>query len=761
MSLHPIHETPADFVLRRDATAESPSASPRRGAGSRRSGRLALRIHKLAVAAALTFPVLFLLAALILVTIYFPMLQHDVALNITGAEMVLEGARPYVEVSDVNPPLIMYLSIIPVLVARVTGMSITFSMNASFIALVLYSIVGAGIFLRRPPMRLRYRELVIVASFVLLSSIFTYYQGEFGQRELLFFLIYLPLLSCRLVRHGGGDVSPWLAIIVGVMGFLGAGLKPMFCFTVFAVEMVLFALNRRWRPLFTPESWAFILTGMAYAAHFLLIPGMSVFYTRWYSIITNGYKSYENSFQLVYNRILWMPQCQAAFVAVVIAIWAARYLPMRCRTLLAASATATVASAFMVVYQSKGWLYHHITVWCYGLFVASILLVVLGRVLQEAQQRRAARTLPIIALFIPMAATYMLFPDLPRLISQRYEPWHFWNNLYGAMLRYTKPRDPVMILSTNVEAVFPHLTLADRRSASRYLWLFPVAFFQYGRSGYASPSDVSEEERRVYNELMEDFERTKPPLVLINTGHGSAGTPRYFSMDEYLRIRGFHRVALAEYREEPMVDIFRCFVRDPAKVGNRPMETENHTYDFGALYNLDDFVAYQGSWRLVPGRGVVTEGHSEGLVTCAEYRGDIRVSVEVTADDRRDIQIGLLTRIAHPRDCSDSSWFIVNGWDGDITGIYQMPETHSRLRYWITPHKRHRVVIERHGDDFKWTFDGETIWEGKDPRLGDRPFRVMLGCFGETKMFHRLEIEKSFEPANVTQRASEPITGTR
>jgi hypothetical protein len=50
-------------------------------------------------------------------------LNHDNALFLEYAAMLLDGAVPYVGFMDLNPPLVIYLNTIPVAIARAVGAS--------------------------------------------------------------------------------------------------------------------------------------------------------------------------------------------------------------------------------------------------------------------------------------------------------------------------------------------------------------------------------------------------------------------------------------------------------------------------------------------------------------------------------------------------------------------------------------------------------------------------------------------------------------
>ena len=61
----------------------------------------------------------------LLTIIYAPYLNHDVAQYISMGQMIVDGSLPYTGVVDINPPMIFYISSIPVLIANLLRRSVT------------------------------------------------------------------------------------------------------------------------------------------------------------------------------------------------------------------------------------------------------------------------------------------------------------------------------------------------------------------------------------------------------------------------------------------------------------------------------------------------------------------------------------------------------------------------------------------------------------------------------------------------------------
>src|ERR1041384_2344356 len=75
----------------------------------------------------------------LLTIIYIPYLNHDVAQYVSIGQMLVDGASPYTKIVDVNPPMIFYISSIPVIIAKALKVSIPITSIFFFFGVVLFS----------------------------------------------------------------------------------------------------------------------------------------------------------------------------------------------------------------------------------------------------------------------------------------------------------------------------------------------------------------------------------------------------------------------------------------------------------------------------------------------------------------------------------------------------------------------------------------------------------------------------------------------
>ena len=506
-----------------------------------------------------------LLAFLPLLFVYQSHLNHDVGLFLTAGTSLLEGRRPAVDLVDVNPPLIIYLNVVPALLARLTGWSVVLAGQLSVLVVIAGSLLAFRCLLPLAPCALDAAERALFSGFWILANLVTYAADEFGQREHIFVLLCTPFLLLRLSRHAGAKVRPVLALALGLAAFLGSALKPHFVVTLLTVELFLLLRSRRWRALAAPEAFAYAIAGFVYAAHFLVVPGLSEYLTRWMPLLAEHYSAYGTPWPTVMMTLFRQQAYQLGFVLAVFST----YLAVRVRApltgMLGALGFFFFCSAVFFVYQAKGWAYHLVPLWFSVFLLAATLLIWFGQLLvahpAEADAPRGLPSTLILSALVGVAV--FMFPNLPLQLAGRQPPQRGGDAFYDALLLHTRPRDPVLFLSPSSGPAFPAMTMADRRPGSRYLDTFPLALFYHDATDYRPWEETPPGEQRFYRELVDDVQRLKPRLVFVSTRPGPQGCPRFFTVDEYLRRRGFYREALAPYSELEAIGQFRVFLRRP------------------------------------------------------------------------------------------------------------------------------------------------------------------------------------------------------
>jgi hypothetical protein len=192
-------------------------------------------------------------------------INNDVAWYIHSAGALLDGGRLYDDIFfEVNPPLMLYLTLPGALLARLTGW---FAADAYlltvFAAIALALWLASRVLADRPTAE---RRTILLAAGLVLGLLPA---GDFGQRShvmLVLTLPYLLLLARRLPAVPA--CGRRLALAIGAVAGLGCAIKPHYLLLPAALELLLLA--RTVHPL-RPETVAMVAAVALYGLSIVLL----------------------------------------------------------------------------------------------------------------------------------------------------------------------------------------------------------------------------------------------------------------------------------------------------------------------------------------------------------------------------------------------------------------------------------------------------------------------------------------------------------
>ena len=406
-------------------------------------------------------------------------INHDVALYLHCAELLLDGGKPYVDFFELNPPLIMYLSTIPVGLARLLHVSPVLVTQVLVLLGVALSLGSAMVLLRRAGSTVP--SVLAFANGAILCDQLVWLMDEAGQREQLFALAALPWLVHRSRRWRGIVADRTVGVLAGIVAGLFASLKPQFFLCLFAAELVGHAVARR-RPSLDGDVVAFFLVPVLYAAHFALLPieVREGFFEHVIPMIVAGYHLWDAP-PLV---TVWI--CAGTGVAL-LAVGLARR-----DALVAAMAAFVLTGTAGVWQQHKFWFYHFAPAL---LFAMSGVGLVLPGLLRGASAIAATVWAALLATMAYFYATSSFGEDA----------------MTGALASRVSPGDGLLAVSADVGIPYPALVRLGLEPASRWLWLFPIPMLRAERSG----TEPTPAERAFVRELAEEVETRRPRWLVV------------------------------------------------------------------------------------------------------------------------------------------------------------------------------------------------------------------------------------------------------
>lgn len=204
---------------------------------------------------------------LVLIAIAQQLVGHtdgDVSWFITFAEKFVDGAVPYVDITDPNPPAAFLVFVPAVHVARALGLAIE-PVAAAFVFVFIAAAIGlSALILRFSAPRSRETWGLLLNAALFLFAVAP--EFLFAEREHIAVLALLPMLASLIVTAEGGRALLTLRIVAGVGAGVAISFKPFFALAI-ALPLAVEAWRAHApRMLTSAEVFAAVCVGVAYAA---------------------------------------------------------------------------------------------------------------------------------------------------------------------------------------------------------------------------------------------------------------------------------------------------------------------------------------------------------------------------------------------------------------------------------------------------------------------------------------------------------------
>ncbi|CAN5398194.1 hypothetical protein BH11CYA1_BH11CYA1_04090 [soil metagenome] len=466
---------------------------------------------------------------------FHPMLIFcDQGLFVHMAELLLEGKVPYVDMFDVNPPLAIYIQVLPVLLSRLfhAPIPLCFSVYVSGLE-ILSCLIVLWILLAA-----RRTGAVILASCALIG--FAYFNQvvrmDFGQREHIFCITYVPFLLLRYLRWQNIEVGRWPAIAAGLLAGIGLALKPHFMLMACAPEVVWLLRSRQFKPFVAPEVLAVVAVVVIYLVHFIFLPiqELQAFFNFVVPIYKEGYEYYVTSpiFNMTsFWRIDFLLLALSALLAVVLA---------RSSSLPLAITAFSFMSAVVFVLAGQAWSCHMIAVRIgntMSLAVEGVLLYQLLPLKQFGFGRSKLSGMAAVVVLASIIGGGMYLNSVKivedeelrnrvpyALVQVGYPEWGMgaaddMDPFVALTLEHSSKGDGILFICASMAPGYPVLLQTERKPASRFLhgMMLPILSFIVDKPGLSlkNRERFKGYKQQVIDWYTEDIAKNKPKLIFI------------------------------------------------------------------------------------------------------------------------------------------------------------------------------------------------------------------------------------------------------
>jgi hypothetical protein len=435
-------------------------------------------------------------------------MHHDVAYYVNAVGRMLDGARLYRDLIDVNVPTIYGVMTPAIVAARWLGVDPILSFQIYVVALAY---LGAGLLWAAA--RLVYGRSTAVCEIVAGAGLVAYLLvpgPDFGEREHIAAMFLVPYAVLRAAAPGG---AVRLRLAVGTTAGIAVALKPYFLLPVAGIELARLILHRdRLRSLASVESVALgAVVAAAAALTLLLFPD---YRDRILPLARATYHGFEVAPQWLLAMML--ADGRDYVVALVIAaVLACAGEPASVR--LVGSLCGGALGAFLAYWlQAKSWSYQLLPALVFSLiaFWAALADTALRGPFRRGGGLAVLCGLAVLELVIGLAQ-FASELDYDRQLRSRYAP-------VLATLRSDAGHDPVLFISVTVDQTFPSVNYAGRPYPYRYHHLLPLPglysnfAFRPGLANFRSPSQMGPIERRFFEEFVSDALDHPPSMIFVD-----------------------------------------------------------------------------------------------------------------------------------------------------------------------------------------------------------------------------------------------------
>lgn len=170
----------------------------------------------------------------------------DVAYLLHVTKLLVSGGTYARDFFETNPPMILALYSPVIVINQLTHWDVITVVRVYILTLAVFSI-SLSVFLMD---RIFSQKARVVKTALFAAIAFTLLflpAGEFGQREHVFMILFIPYVLLAMLSVENKSVSVTLAALIGVMAGLGIGMKPFFLAPMVLIEGYLMVSARSLR----------------------------------------------------------------------------------------------------------------------------------------------------------------------------------------------------------------------------------------------------------------------------------------------------------------------------------------------------------------------------------------------------------------------------------------------------------------------------------------------------------------------------------
>lgn len=429
----------------------------------------------------------------------FP-LNHDASWILDIARQVRSGANLYVDIIELNPPLIVWINIPVSALSDILGTPVGLSFRITTLTLCLISISFSAKTLHGKIDKNLEWPLLFIACYALIGAA----GYDFGQREHLTVILCLPYIAIATLRIQGIHTPKTFDVAAAIFAAIGFLIKPYFLLVPLSVEILVARTTRRWLDesayIIATASFVYAILIFKYTPEYINLAKMVS------TVYGIGYLGNE------FLDFLYVPNFQIASILIFITFSTSRALPIHFQAVF----VAALSFACAALIQNKAWSYH----WYPALAFSWILFCVAVTKLTTSNNEKQPSTNVLGGLMLIFSAT-ALFSAPGKGYAENPAP-----KLLTPVIKELGG-GPVMIFSNSLRVSYPLVTQTGIGSSSR----LPTVVL-LSASINSKNTDFENYLRKI---IIEDMRKIPPHILIVEMEPRGMTQPfdfiTYFSQD--------------------------------------------------------------------------------------------------------------------------------------------------------------------------------------------------------------------------------------
>lgn len=430
-------------------------------------------------------------------------LFRDVTAITHAAGAMLSGETYGKNIFEPSPPMILYLSMPAIFLAKWTSLSVISAIRIYFLILALVSINISRYILKK--LFDKNTLLINFLTYTLVCVLFFLPTYHFAQREHFLLVLITPYLFLTALRLENKNINCFFAVMIGLMAGIGFSIKPHFLSAFLLIE--LFYLYKK-QSLF---AWAKIETLCIVGVIFTYILAVVFFYPEY---IHEVLPLWLNFYTSIYHPIIDIVSYPHFIycLGIIILYFITRHLN-NYKNLSDLLLITLVGFLCSYLFPRVAWYYH--------IFPALGISCLLMIIIVEQIIKRISITKSTVFLFIPIVIIINFIPLFFTIQTMAEHISYFKsNNDFSKLIQFFKKKG---INTTYTYLAMTHeYTLLEFYTPAHYVGRLPILMWEYHEAyiHYNPKKKINPDEKTTFssiNIISQELNEEKPRFVIVDT----------------------------------------------------------------------------------------------------------------------------------------------------------------------------------------------------------------------------------------------------